>query len=464
MSTTTDKLSYLLQTKNAIKEAIVEKGVEVVETDTFRSYANKIKNIQSGGSGNIDLVYALSNKNYKKGDKLLIKKGSYLAKDYENNYIGDNLSAYTKGFIDDNTFLGVFQNNGYVLQYINDNWEVSYTFLGSTDYIAGCFIATDNGYITSNPYVFPTGSTKRYFFATPTGLMSTGKGVYLGAINGIDYVTPADSSNNLDVYSYDMTTQKTPDDAFINGPSSARGAFLVGNRILLLSTKKDVRLYEIDKNNVSTTLNSSGVVTENFAPINVTGLQVGDYVIGATSSYSNFSSGYFAYGDIVSKYKSYLTLYQIQNDYSLKKVSIPLLQWLETTDCRITFDRRNKVLVAGTQTGVYAYEFKNGTFKEMSLGFNLAPTVDGGIYMGFLSPNKEKLIVINMYFDGTNYDEVFQIYNLGRTGWQIIDNKTLNYQPESVYTGIATGNKQGEGMYEVATVLTKDDGGRVIEL
>lgn len=460
--TTASKLNYLLETKSKIKDALVKKGASVSNTDTFRSYADKIEGLSGGGGS--DLVYALSDKNHKKGDKLLIKKGSFLARDYENNYVGDNSFAYTKGFIDDNTFLGVFQNSGYVLQYIDDAWTVDYTFTGSTDYVAGCFVATDNGYITSNPYVFPNGSTKRYFFATPTGLVSTGKGVYLGAINGIDYVTPADSSNNLDVYSYDMTTQEIGGSAFINGPSTARGAFLVGNRILLLSTKKDVRLYEIDENNVTTTLNSSGVVSENFAPINVTGLQVGDYVIGATSSYSSLTSGYFAYGDIVSKYKSYLTMYQIQSDYSLKKVSIPLLQWLETTDCRITFDRRNKVLVAGTQTGVYAYEFKDGTFEEMPLGFNLAPTVDGGTYMGFLSPNKEKLVVINMGFDDTNYNEALAIYNLGRTGWQVITNKTLNYQPESVYTGIATGNKQGEGLFEVATVLTEDDGGRVVEL
>jgi hypothetical protein len=44
-----DKLIYLNGTKEAIKEAIREKGVTVDDTDTFRSYAEKIGEIQTGG-------------------------------------------------------------------------------------------------------------------------------------------------------------------------------------------------------------------------------------------------------------------------------------------------------------------------------------------------------------------------------------------------------------------------------
>ena len=42
---TADKLNYLLETKNEIKNAIVSKGITVKDTDTFRSYASKISNI-----------------------------------------------------------------------------------------------------------------------------------------------------------------------------------------------------------------------------------------------------------------------------------------------------------------------------------------------------------------------------------------------------------------------------------
>lgn len=48
---TADKLSYLLDTKAAIKAAIINHGVSVSDTDTFRSYADKILAIPTGGDG-----------------------------------------------------------------------------------------------------------------------------------------------------------------------------------------------------------------------------------------------------------------------------------------------------------------------------------------------------------------------------------------------------------------------------
>ena len=59
MGTIADKLNYLNKTKGLIKQAIIEKGVEVKETDTFRSYANKISTIQ-GGTGTEDLSIELT--------------------------------------------------------------------------------------------------------------------------------------------------------------------------------------------------------------------------------------------------------------------------------------------------------------------------------------------------------------------------------------------------------------------
>lgn len=48
MSTIADKLTYLSTTKTAIKSAIVNKGVSVADSDTFRSYADKIASIETG--------------------------------------------------------------------------------------------------------------------------------------------------------------------------------------------------------------------------------------------------------------------------------------------------------------------------------------------------------------------------------------------------------------------------------
>lgn len=51
MGTTAEKLAYLNDTKTAIKDAIVAKGVEVPEGTTFRGYAEKIGAIETGVSG-----------------------------------------------------------------------------------------------------------------------------------------------------------------------------------------------------------------------------------------------------------------------------------------------------------------------------------------------------------------------------------------------------------------------------
>lgn len=51
MGTVVEKVQYIEGTKQAIKKAIRNKGVDVSDTDTFRSYAEKIKEIGSGSGG-----------------------------------------------------------------------------------------------------------------------------------------------------------------------------------------------------------------------------------------------------------------------------------------------------------------------------------------------------------------------------------------------------------------------------
>ena len=48
MGTINEKLNYLSQTKENIKQAIKGKGVEITDSDSFRSYAEKIGTIKAG--------------------------------------------------------------------------------------------------------------------------------------------------------------------------------------------------------------------------------------------------------------------------------------------------------------------------------------------------------------------------------------------------------------------------------
>ena len=68
MGTLVEKINYLKETKTAIKNAITAKGVSVSDTDTFRSYAGKIGEIQSGGSSENNAFMDFSK--YTKGTNL----------------------------------------------------------------------------------------------------------------------------------------------------------------------------------------------------------------------------------------------------------------------------------------------------------------------------------------------------------------------------------------------------------
>ena len=47
MTTITDKLTYLSGTKEAIKDALIEKGVDMSGDIPFREYADKIRGLYS---------------------------------------------------------------------------------------------------------------------------------------------------------------------------------------------------------------------------------------------------------------------------------------------------------------------------------------------------------------------------------------------------------------------------------
>lgn len=53
MGTLADKLQYLKDTKDAIMNAIIEKGVAITSSDTFRSYADKIAQIAGSKATNV---------------------------------------------------------------------------------------------------------------------------------------------------------------------------------------------------------------------------------------------------------------------------------------------------------------------------------------------------------------------------------------------------------------------------
>lgn len=77
MGTTADKLQKLLETKAAIKQAIIDKGVKIGKDVPFADYPNKISDIKGEGGGNEDLtgsyVIARYNDNLEEGYNFINK-------------------------------------------------------------------------------------------------------------------------------------------------------------------------------------------------------------------------------------------------------------------------------------------------------------------------------------------------------------------------------------------------------
>ena len=111
MGTLADKLQYLKDTKDAIMNAIIEKGVAITSSDTFRSYADKIKSITSGDKPIVyDTVSSVDKNPY-----------DYISKDS----FSDSLTSVVITLVDNLTskIVGSLSNNlGIVRGFSSDNY------------------------------------------------------------------------------------------------------------------------------------------------------------------------------------------------------------------------------------------------------------------------------------------------------------------------------------------------------
>lgn len=111
-----NKLEYLEGTKEAIKQALIDRGIEVSNTDTFRSYADKIINYN-----NLTI--------YPKTELEINKNGYY------NSHNSKNITAYS-GW--DYTSIVDVSDVNYIALNVMDEFQYSY-YLGNysrTNYFA----------------------------------------------------------------------------------------------------------------------------------------------------------------------------------------------------------------------------------------------------------------------------------------------------------------------------------------
>lgn len=108
---TANKLAKVLETKLNIKQAITEKGVSILDTDTFATYPDKIRAIEGGGTGGGSKLFVTNEtgKEFVKGDKVLV----YFSGTEGTEYSGTlSLGAYwNKPFITVNNGI-IYSNSG----------------------------------------------------------------------------------------------------------------------------------------------------------------------------------------------------------------------------------------------------------------------------------------------------------------------------------------------------------------
>lgn len=455
---TSDKLNYLIGTKNAIKDAIVEKGVEVSETDTFRSYADKIKSIEAGGGG-ADKIYATnySSSTPQKDYKVLVQEGKESGIELNKSITSaTSTKMYPQGFIDNNTILGGFIGREQRrFQYVDGAWEEELLTAYDFNDVSSFFWVNDDGSIYFKPYL--STSVYSYLVTAEGTVLGKSNWDYLGSYESVTY-SCKNGESAADVYIYYPDTNTYSEEKFIDGPGTRRGVFLKGNKILLINTEGDYRVYEIQEDGTSKILTSVDLLIQDAnkcAYVGLTGIEPGDCVfcMRTGNTTPNCCLIQTEAGDT-----AVLETYVFNENYELVKIDIPELQWLQTVNCRVSYDVRNNILMVGTATGVFAYEFDtvNKTFSEYPLNLDVGEIYlqQSQVYRAYMSPDRSRVLVTLRMVESAI--ESVTIYQLGEEGYSIVDNKTLNYQPTSVYTGFATGNVDEEGKYEVETFLGKN--------
>ena len=109
MGTTADKLNKIIATKSDIKNAIIEKGVDVSDSDVFSSYGDKIRNIKSGSTlpspfiDRIDLYKKLKAKGIE-----LDWNSNVFGYSYDNGYDSNRVQQH---YLDVNTKLNTLISN-----------------------------------------------------------------------------------------------------------------------------------------------------------------------------------------------------------------------------------------------------------------------------------------------------------------------------------------------------------------
>ena len=410
--------------------------------------------LNSGGSGGGDKIFVENStgSEINSGDKVLVTAG------VSPKVLGSgfNIANNTSDFQDwgccfsdnDNAFI-LYNNIWTKYTYLNNKWTS--TNVNSWDKPNnGGFVFFPNGTIhLSASY----SDYKRCFLYSSMTTPIPSKHLYLGKYKGKDYVIYRDSHQ---VYDYDFINNTVGTTILTKFTGSYCGLCYLDEETgegFSISNNQIITFFYIDDNgafqvNNEITLN----VVSNFRLATFTGTRVGDYMFFAT----NYSNKYASNGTANSEEKSSLIVYKIVDNGDGKKSLMFVedeFKLFQLEDCLVQFDMRNDILTVGTRDNVYAYKFnRNGmVFEELLYTFRLMDNTNQNYcYRLAFSPDMSKAIITLRH---TNRAMDVSLFILGKAGWEIVSNQHFNYNSSNSFTGIATGNVDDLGRYEVEMTL-----------
>lgn len=282
-----DNLDYLAETKDKIKSAIIEKGQPISDNDTFRSYADKIKDISTGEDLEAELSaqeqviqqmkIALANKTAGREIKLNVycqetepenKNGIWLKTNKSYNNIISTISNLSTESLDD-------------IQYSN--------LLASQDYCNSCYAEDGKiyhmGYCSTNLYVFDTATNTDSIFCSISFATSLTQMCYCsGYLYFVYSIYDGKNYGGINMFKrVNLTTKETESLANIPNGNGNNATFTYNNEVYV-QVDGTLYKYNADNNSFIRVNTNSPMQTEGTTAI-VVGNEV--YYLGTGSSDSS---------------------------------------------------------------------------------------------------------------------------------------------------------------------------------
>ena len=446
MMTTADKLAYTRNAKKEIKNALIEKGVEVLDTDTFASYSEKIRNIPAGGG---DTVYAVSETALNVDDKVYLNKHYYDSYEATSSVLsGKGLYSFIPYCYNNGDVVGAIDGDMYYYSYNSEtkSWDLLITSSDITysSYTTARQIENLDGVIALH-FNYPRYSSST-IFNSPNNPIEAGN--YIArkdlAISGYhtDYNISLNELVNPETGELGQTYS-----TFKSGTSLMDGYLnniICSGNVLMITESNYYEFWDITDLTAPTLIKRATVSTGNLWVRFCTGFNVGDYLFTTTSATDYTSSNATTY------------IYKITDDYSLvlaNDLPAEFARYLADTSTTFFYNNENNMLSIGNSTSVSLYKFTNSTFKKLSYNIPLPSfTLASGVgYCLFVSEDL-KTAVISGAISSSNISLVLYKMVNNNDNWyaeDYIHSNALSLQ------GFATGNTNDEGLYEISTVLPK---------